>query len=300
MGGICGIIDLKGRPVDEGILRRMLEALRHRGPDASGITIQNLDGISVGLGCCRLGSVKDAQGKETMVFPEGRRNLIALDGEIYNATEIGKALGLAGLVNIEAELILKLYEKNPRDFAEPLNGVFALAIWDGPNRRLTLARDRIGVKPLYYFFPGDELVFASELKALLCHPRIEKRIDLKALSKYLAYEYIPSPAAIIEKVQKLRASHILSLQGGRLELQAYSSIRFSTLSRSELQEGEIIEKLRSLLLKSVERRLSGAVLPGVFLSGGIDSSAMVAMACRLRNPREIKTFTIGFKEKSFN
>lgn len=300
MGGICGIINLKGRPVDEGILRRMLEALRHRGPDASGIAIQNLHGISVGLGCCRLGSVKDAQGKETPVFPEGQSNLIALDGELYNSGEIGKELGLVAPAIREEEVILKLYEKKARDFAEPLNGAFALAIWDGQNRRLTLARDRIGVKPLYYFFPGDEFVFASELKALLCYPRIEKRLDLKALSKYLAYEYIPSPAAIIEKVQKLRASHILFLQGGRLELQAYSPIRFSTISRSELQEGEIIEKLRSLLLKAVERRLAGPVLPGIFLSGGIDSSAMVAMACRLRNPREIKTFTIGFQEKSFD
>ena len=302
MGGICGIINIEGEPVDEGVLRRMTDRLSHRGPDASSLLVQNEEGTSVGLGQRWFIPGSEGDAGRPLVTNEGGDRWIAWDGEIYNASELRAGLESRHTFSSpdDPEVVLHLSEEGDSEFPAALNGAFAFAVWDRSGCELTLARDRIGAKPLYYTLRGDEFVFASELKALLAHPRIERRLDLKSLSKYLAYEYVPAPNAILWGVNKLPAGSMLVLNRGRVTIRPYWEVSFSTADASGLDEQEVFTRVRELFFAAVERRLGGTDLPGIFLSGGIDSSALVAAACRLRSPKEIQTFTIGFREKSFD
>jgi len=160
-----------------------------------------------------------------------------------------------------------------------------MAVWDRREATLVLARDRVGVKPLYYFAKDGEFAFSSELKALLCHPKVERKLSLRALSNYLAYEYVPTPNSIIEGIHKLPAASFLVLKQGNIRIQAYHQFHFSTLRTGSRSEASLVEELRALMTEAVRRRLGGSSVPGIFLSGGIDSSAMVAFASRLVDPR---------------
>ncbi|MDD5225540.1 MAG: asparagine synthase (glutamine-hydrolyzing), partial [bacterium] len=305
MCGICGWVRFDGQPVDEGILRRMTDSLTHRGPDDSGITIRNRNGFSVGLGHRRLSIIDLSPAGHQPMANEKEDAWIVYNGEIYNFPEIRKDLEPRHSFKSrsDTEVILHLYEDKGEGCFLPLNGMFALAIWDENRRRLVLARDRIGKKPLYYaVFPG-EIVFASELKALLFHPRVKREIDPLALSHYLAYEYVAAPLSIFQGVNKLTPGSFLTFSAGEQKAvtRAYWDISFGPNQAGEEAPREAVEgRIRDLLLKSVERRLISDVPLGVFLSGGIDSSAVVAMMSRLRDPGKIQTFTIGFEEKSFD
>ena len=305
MCGICGWVRFDGKPVDEGILRRMTDSLTHRGPDDSGILIRKQEGFSVGLGHRRLSIIDLSPAGHQPMTNEKEDAWIVYNGEVYNFPELRKDLEPRHSFKsrTDTEVILHLYEEKGEDCFFPLNGMFALAIWDQARGRLVLARDRIGKKPLYYSLFPDELVFASELKALLFHPRVRKEINPAALSQYLAFEYIPAPQAIFQGVNKLPPGYFLTFSAGgqKVVTQPYWDISFGPNQVQESLEMEEVEaRIRDLLLKSVEKRLVSDVPLGVFLSGGIDSSAVVAMMSRLRDPGKIQTFTIGFEEKSFD
>ena len=304
MCGICGIMNMKGEPIDEALLRRMTDSLAHRGPDDSGIHIENGNGISVGLGHRRLSIIDLSEaGRQPMANEDGSV-WIAYNGEVYNFPEIRKKIEPRHRFSsrTDTEVILHLYEEEGAGCLPRLNGMFGLAIWDNRRRLLTLARDRMGKKPLSYALLSDEIVFASELKALLLHPRISREIDPAALRKYLAYEYVPSPQSIIRGVRKLPPGYLLTYSAdGSVSSRPFRDLDFGDgRNRDAISVQDAGDEVRSLLLKAVERRLVSDVPLGVFLSGGIDSSAVLAMMLRLRDPKDVKTFSIGFRERSFD
>ena len=300
MGGICGIVNWNGKAIDETVLHRMMEAQRHRGPDHTETGFVRASGISAGFGNSLL-FVGPTMEYGSAIFGEGQDVWTMLDGEIYNLDDLWKRF-LPGrpLPATDHEALSALFEAKGLELFAELNGGFSMAVWDRRKERLVLARDRVGVKPLYYFFKNGEFAFSSELKALLCHPSIERRLSLRALSKYLAYEYVPTPESIIEGICKLPAASFLVLEKGNVRIRPYHQFRFSTLPEGSRSEESLVEELRTLLNEAVQRRMGGSGIPGFFLSGGIDSSAMVALACRFVDPSKIKTFSIGFHEKSFD
>ena len=302
MCGICGIVDGSG-PVDRSVLERMTRALRHRGPDDEGFYLSAADdgaGYSVGLGFRRL-AIIDLAGGNQPIWNDDRSLVIVMNGEIYNFRELQAELRARGhrfTTATDTEVILHLYEDHGPDCVEHLNGMFAFAIWDLRNERLFLARDRFGEKPLYYADLGGQFVFASELKALLQHPRCPRALDMTALQQYLAFEYVPSPLAIVEGVKKLPAAHRLVLEGGRVSIDRYWDLTFE--AGSPRSEGEWVEEFRTRLREAVRLRLVSDVPLGAFLSGGIDSSSVVAFMAELAPRGSVKTFSIAFAERSFD
>lgn len=298
MCGICGIIhDDPGRPVERHDLEAMNRTMVHRGPDDEGYFY----GRGSGLAMRRL-SIIDVDGGHQPLLSEDGRVAAVCNGELYNFKEVRRGLEAQGHVfrtRTDVEILPHLYEQYGVKAPTFINGMFGFAIWDEPNRTLLLARDRMGEKPLYYAHQQGVLLFGSELKSLLAHPALAKRIDRAALAKYLAYEYIPAPHTIFEGIRKLEPGQMLVARNGRIEASLYWDIPRGT-EDSPLSEEEAARELLRLLELSVERRLVSDVPLGVFLSGGIDSSSIVAMMSRLRDPRQIKTFSIAFAEKSFD
>jgi len=247
----------------------------------------------------RLKIIDLATGHQPMAGEEGRV-WVVFNGEIYNYHELREALAARGHVfttRSDTEVIVHGYEERGLASLGDLAGMFAFAIWDAPARTLVLARDRLGIKPLYYAVLPDQIVFASELKALLEHPALERTLDLTALSRYLAHEYVPAPHSILRAVRKLPAGHWLTYTDGRVKLEPYWDVHFQR--DSGLDEAEAVEALRAALDRSVKQHLVSDVPLGVFLSGGIDSSAVAAFAAR-HFPGRLKTFSIGFEDPSFD
>ncbi len=298
MCGICGYINLnKSEPSSETIIKDMVSTLARRGPDDEGLYIKG----NVALGHKRL-SIIDLETGHQPMYNEDNSIVIVYNGEVYNFPELKKILSEKGHVfstHSDTEVILHAYEEYGEDCLKRFNGMFALAIWDSKKEKLFLARDRFGKKPLYYTLSDNQFIFGSELKAILKHPSIKKEIDLSALSKYLAYEYVPSPFSIFKNIYKLEPASKLSLdRNGRYKIERYWDLSFNQPKKIDLKETEL--RLSALLKESVRRRLISDVPLGVFLSGGIDSSSVVSMMAELMDPKEIKTFSIGFKEKSFD
>lgn len=298
MCGICGIIhDDPQNPVDRRVLETMNHTMLHRGPDDEGYFY----GRGVGLAMRRL-SIIDVEGGHQPFSSEDGGVYAMCNGEIYNFRELRRELERDAHTfksRSDAEVLPHLYEDFGLDTPTKLNGMFGLAIWDEKNKQLLLARDRMGEKPLYWTHQRGIFIFASELKAILSHPHIESRIDRSSLAKYLALEYIPAPHTIIEGVRKLEPCHFLIFKNGKIIVRPYWDIP-SGAENKRITEQEAAEEVARLLEISVKRRLISDVPLGVFLSGGIDSSSVVAMMVRHRDPREIKTFSIGFAEKSFD
>jgi asparagine synthase (glutamine-hydrolysing) len=290
--GICGIATTRGG-ADVEALRAMAELLVHRGPDSAG---EFVDG-GVALAARRL-SILDLEHGDQPIANEDGSCVVVQNGEIYNYPELRRELERAGHVlrtRCDTEALVHLYEEHGIGFAERLRGMFAVAIWDSRRRRLVLARDRYGIKPLYYRHAGDELRFASELRAL---PRGE--IDLDALEAFLAFNSIPAPYSIFRDARKLPAGHVLVWEDGDVSLERYA--RPGPAPLDELREGdeaELIEELRSRLRDSVRAHLLSDVPVGVLLSGGVDSAALAALAAQ-ETPEPVHTFTIGFAERSFD
>jgi len=231
-----------------------------------------------------------------------RRVWVVFNGEIYNFPELRRDLesrGVAFRTRSDTETILHTYDRWRDETPEHLDGMFAFALWDARDRRLLLARDRMGKKPLYYVHqPGKYFAFASELKALLRYPRLEPRLDLAALRRYLAFDYVPDPHSIYEGVRKLPPGHRLVLEEGEARVSRYWDLRFP---RGEPPDEEAAaQELRERLREAVRRRLISDVPLGVFLSGGIDSSTVVALMAELVPPEQIRTFSVAFREKSFD
>jgi asparagine synthase (glutamine-hydrolysing) len=290
--GICGIVSANG-PADPDRLARMSAKLVHRGPDSDGTFA---DGPAA-LAARRL-AIIDLETGDQPIANEDRTLHVVQNGELYNYRELRAELERGGhrfRTHGDTEVLVHLYERDGLAFARRLRGMFAVALWDAPLRRLVLARDRYGIKPLYYRAGADGLEFASELRAL---PRGE--IDLDALEAFLAFNSIPAPLTIFRETRKLPPGHLLVWENGEVRLERYA--RPSPAPAEELREddeAELIEELRARLRDSVRAHLVSDVPVGVLLSGGIDSSALTALAAQ-EVAEPVRTFSIGFEERSFN
>ncbi len=297
MCGICGYIHLdKSKRPSEAILKSMMDTLKLRGPDDAGVFLKN----NVALGHRRLSIIDLASGHQPMTNVDGSIAIV-YNGEVYNFPEIKDELikkGRSFKTHSDTEVVIQAYEEYGVDCLKLFNGMFAFAIWDSRKDLLFVARDRFGKKPLYYGTFDNQFIFGSELKALLKHPSARKEINTDAVSKYLAYEYVPTPYSIFKNIYKLEPASYLVLKNGKTEIKEYWDLEFERGAKFDLKEAE--KRLLELLKESVRKRLISDVPLGVFLSGGIDSSAVVAMMAELMDPKSIKTFSIGFKEKSFD
>ena len=299
MCGITGILDVTG-PVDRAVLARMTNTLRHRGPDDENYYLGGAGSVSVGFGFRRLSIIDLSGGRQPMSNEDGSLWLVC-NGEIYNYPDLRPQLEAQGhkfRTNSNVETLLHLYEDHGPDCLDKVNGMFALMIWDAKRQTLFLARDRLGKKPLYYREAPGQFLFGSEPKALLQHPACPRELDTRSLSRYLAYEYVPSPHCIFKGIQKLPAGHCLTWKNGQTHTRRYWDLKFS--APAARSEQAIAEELRERLKEAVRLRLISDVPLGVFLSGGIDSSTVVALMAELRPPAQIKTFAIGFEERSFD
>jgi asparagine synthase (glutamine-hydrolysing) len=280
----------------------MRASLTHRGPDDEG---SYQDG-GVALGMRRL-SIIDVEGGHQPIHNEDESVWIVFNGEIYNHPDLRHRLEQAGhefYTKSDTEAVVHAYEEWGDAFLERLNGMFGLALWDGRRRRLILARDRVGIKPLYYAVSGRRLSFASELKGLLQDPSLPREVDPVALDQYLALEYVPSPLCIIAGVRKLPPGHYLAWDqaGGTHQVLPYwrpGLERSEEARNSGLSLEEEAERLRHVLRESVRKELISDVPLGVFLSGGIDSSAVAAMMAQL-TPGQVRSFSVGFADSSFD
>ena len=273
----------------------MRDTLTHRGPDGAGEFV----GEGVGLAHRRLSIIDLGGGTQPMENEDGSLVLV-FNGEIYNYLELKPDLESRGhrfRTTSDTEVILHLYEELGPACVEALNGMFAFALWDKRERRLLLARDRLGKKPLYYQQLGDSLIFASELKALRQHPRVEARISPTALDDYLAYGYVPYDRCILEGVQKLPPGCTLRWEQGEARVERYWDVTFVTATGPD--EATWIEELEDLLRQAIRIRLRSDVPLGVFLSGGADSSAIAALAS-FESASKVKTFSIGFDERDYD
>jgi asparagine synthase (glutamine-hydrolysing) len=299
--GICGIADVRGERVDEDALRAMNATLVHRGPDSEGTLF---DG-PVGLAMRRLSIIDLAGGEQPIANEDGTIHVVQ-NGEIYNYRELRADLERRGhrfrTDHSDTEVMVHLYEEHGPRFAEHLRGMFAVAVWDSRRRRVVVARDRFGIKPLYWRAEGGQVSFASELKALAKQPGFSREVDLDALEAYLALNWVPTPLTIYREARKLPAGHLLEidLETGSHRIERYA--RPTPAPREELRDEPfevLAAELRERLRDSVRAHLVADVPVGVLLSGGVDSSVIAALAAD-QVTGQLQTFSIGFKEASFN
>lgn len=304
MCGIVGFITSRTSNIPEyEILKKMRDALVHRGPDDVGEYIRPLDekGPYVFLGHRRLSIIDLAGGHQPLSNEDGTVWVI-FNGEIYNFIELREKLKGRGHqfhTNSDTEVIVHAYEEYQEKCFQLFNGMFAMGIWDGKENRLVLARDRLGKKPLYYSHINETFLFASELKAIMFYPSFSRKVDPFSLIKYLFYEFIPCPHTIFKDAKKIPAASYLIWDKRGIEVRPYWSPFDPQRGEISLSEGEAELRMIELLKESVKRRLISDVPLGVFLSGGIDSSAITALA-QSEVPGKVKTFSIGFEDPSFD
>ena len=300
MCGITGFIskdktEAVGRR--EALLGRMCASITYRGPDEQGTVVRD----RAALGMRRL-SIIDLKTGQQPIFTEDGNLAIVFNGEIYNYRELKRELEARGhrfKTNSDTETILHAFEEYGPECLQHLRGMFAFAIWNFRDESLFIARDRVGKKPLFYALtPDGEFVFGSELKTLLAHGRIEKKIDFAALDAYLAFAYVPEEFCIFENVRKLAPAHYLVYRDGRVETHKYWDFEYNLAPIVKTEE-EYVEILRAKIDEAVRIRMISEVPLGAFLSGGVDSSTIVAMMAR-HSERPVKTFSIGFHEDSFS
>src|SRR6478672_10761101 len=295
MCGIVGIVRNDGKPVDEQLLARMNDAIRHRGPDEDGFYING----SVGLAMRRL-AIIDLKSGQQPIHNQDRTSWIVFNGEIYNYLELREKLEKLGhtfYTNSDTEAIVHAYDEYGVDCPKHLRGMFAFAIWDELDKSLFLARDRVGKKPLLYAQLPDQLAFASEFSALVLHPDVSRDVDLEAIHHYLSFMCVPAPLTAYRAIRKLEPAHWLLWRNGEIKTERYWHLDFS--KKTSMSETEAGERLIDLLREAVRIRLMSEVPLGAFLSGGIDSSAVVALMAQESSER-VKTFSIGFEEQDFS
>ena len=298
---MCGIAGFVGRGSRADLLA-MTGALAHRGPDGQGLFVDEDRGVF--LGHRRL-AILDIEGGHQPMWSEDGRIGVVYNGEVYNHAELRCELERRGHIfrssHSDTEVLVHGYEEWGEALPERLNGMFAFAVYDRTRRRIFLARDRFGEKPLYYTRRANLFAFASELGALTRHSRVDAALSLRSLQKFFAYGYIPAPNALYEHTFKLPAGHhfAFDIDSGSSTLKRYWRFRLEP-DESLDDEAALAEELTHLLSQAVQRRLIGDVPLGIFLSGGMDSSAILAMAARHRAASSIQTFTIGFTEPSYD
>lgn len=300
MCGIAGIINLDGRAVDNAILLAMSRAMTHRGPDGEGVEIWD---SGVGFAHRRLSIIDLAAGAQPMANEDGSI-WVTFNGEIYNHQALRQRLEAKGhqfKTHCDTETLVHLYEEDDDDFAEKLEGMFALAIYDANRRRVILARDRLGQKPLYYCHNANAGVFAfaSEFYALTRHPDVPREINPQASRDYLSLQYIPAPNTIYKAVSKLEPGHVLTLDIATGQSRASRYWRVNFAEKSDMTYADAKARLRETLTRAVEKRLMSDVPLGAFLSGGIDSTIIVGLMAEL-SAEPVQTFTIGFGESRYD
>jgi asparagine synthase (glutamine-hydrolysing) len=296
MCGISGVVYRDpAHPVDRDLLRRVTSVLSHRGPDADGF----FWGPGAGLGHRRL-SIIDLSTGDQPIYNEDRSKVVVFNGEIYNFQELRTALLQRGhrfTTSSDTEVLLHGWEEYGDGFVARLRGMFAFALWDLRARRLLLARDRVGKKPLYYTQDGERLLFGSELKALITDPSLKRALSMEAIDDYLTFGAVPAPRTIYQNVQQVPPAHYLVWEGGRTRTVEYWDVAYRDLpARSE---DECLEQFDSIFTEAVRLRLISDVPLGAFLSGGVDSTAVVATMASLLD-RPVATTTVTFGERAFN
>ena len=299
MCGLAGIFDSRDRrPIDRELLAAMTDSLSHRGPDGAGFYVA--DGI--GLGHRRL-SIIDLAGGHQPLFNEDRSVLVVYNGEIYNFRELAsqlRALGHQFRTVCDTEVVVHAWEQWGPDSVKRFRGMFAFALWDSNSSTLFLARDRLGIKPLYYAPLCDgRVIFGSEMKALLCDPALDRRFDIQAIEDYFAFGYVPDPKSIYESVRKLPPAHTLVWKRGAPtpRPQQYWEIGFHPNTR--LNEEDACNELRERMSEAVRLHLVSDVPLGAFLSGGVDSSSVVSMMAE-HSSSPVNTCSIGFDVSDFD
>ena len=303
MCGIAGIVDFNGNVIAESLVRSMCTAICHRGPDDEGVlSIPAAPASSeprAVLGNRRL-SIIDVAGGHQPMANEDRSVWVVQNGEIYNFKELRDRLVASGhrfVTKSDTEVIVHLYEEKGEHFARELDGMFAIAIWDDRKKRLVLARDRFGKKPVLYAEAGGRLWFGSEFQALLADPAVSREIDYEALDEYMSFMSVPAPLTIYKQIRKLPPAHVLVRDASGTRVERYWQLHY--LPKRRITEEDAAAEVRRLLTEAVRKRLISEVPLGAFLSGGVDSSAVVALMATLSDS-PVKTFSIGFDDPRFN
>jgi asparagine synthase (glutamine-hydrolysing) len=296
MCGITGFVNSNKSAVDQSTLEKMNAAIIHRGPDQDGFFIKE----NVGLAMRRLSIIDLASGKQP-IFSQDKTKSIVFNGEIYNYQELRKNLEEKGVVfytNSDTEAIVNLYQLYGADCLQHLRGMFAFAIWDETEQSLFIARDRIGKKPLLYSHQTNgDLIFGSEFKALLQHPKISREVDYEAIDAYLNLSCVPAPLTAFKAIRKLEPGHWMLWKNGEIKIERYWLPDFS--KKIKISEEDAIEETTRILREAVKLRMISEVPLGAFLSGGVDSSAVVALMAE-ESSTPVKTFSIGFEEQDYS
>jgi asparagine synthase (glutamine-hydrolysing) len=319
MCGICGEIDFHNKGIQVNVTQRMCDVLAHRGPDDEGMVFIKEDqyweakkssglplkeaGYEVSLGHRRLSIIDLSEAGHQPMCNEDGKIWIVFNGEIYNFQEIRKGLEERGHLfrsKSDTEVVVHAYEEWDVECLKYFRGMFALAIWDMKRKRLFLARDRLGKKPLVYWMGKDRFIFASEIKAILQARGVERKVNLVGLHHYLTFQYVPSPLTIFEGIKKLPPAHYLLYDlSGKVKIEKYWNLEFVPIQKNRADLNEWCDRIRSGLEESVRLRLISDVPLGAFLSGGVDSSLVVGIMAKLSH-QPVKTFSIGFEEKEFD
>lgn len=294
MCGLVGVYNLKREPISSDTLVKMRDIMTHRGPDSDGIYLDN----NIGLGFRRLSIIDLESGHQPMTTADGRYTIV-FNGEIYNYIELRELLIHRGVIfrtESDTEVLLQLLVQEGKRGLLRLNGMFACAVWDKKRRELFVARDRIGIKPLYYFFDGDRFVFGSEIKAIIADRTIKREANYQAIADYLSFMYVPDDKTFFKNIKKLLPGHCATVsEKDGLVIEEYWDLRYEEATKTESQ---FIEELRFLLNDSVKLHLRSDVPVGCHLSGGLDSSTISTLSAK-HLQRPIKTFSGKFNESDF-
>jgi asparagine synthase (glutamine-hydrolysing) len=319
MCGICGEVDFDHQGIKPDVLKKMCQVIAHRGPDDEGMVFfrngqyvegenaaalsKGENGFELGLGHRRLSIIDLSEAAHQPLCNEDRSLWIVFNGEIYNFQEIREGLQKKGHLfksRSDTEVILHAYEEWDVSCLERFRGMFAFAVWDSKRKQLFMARDRLGKKPLVYYHQGGRFIFASEIKAVLQTPGVERKVNIRALHHYLTYQYIPAPDTIFEGIKKLPPAHYLLYDAsGKVSVDRYWKLRFNSVQSRRANVADLCDQLRNELEESVKLRLISDVPLGAFLSGGIDSTLVVGAMAGLTG-KSVKTFSIGFDEKEYD
>jgi asparagine synthase (glutamine-hydrolysing) len=296
MCGIAGWVNFKSRQVEETMMRRMTDAMAHRGPDSDGFFLGN----GVGLGHRRLSIIDLSTSANQPYTDNSGRYVIVFNGEIYNYASVKAMMPeYAFRTSGDTEVLIAAYAKWGAECLQHLKGMFSFAIWDKQESEIFVARDRLGVKPLYYSLDQDHFVFASEQRSLLATGLFSRKVDMASLTDYFSYQSIPYPYSAIESISQLEAGTWLRVKEGRSEKKVYWDVTNTKVDFDFSDAAAVQKRIRELLFGSVERRLVSDVPVGAFLSGGIDSSAVVGLMAEASSDRP-NTFNIAFTEKEFD
>jgi asparagine synthase (glutamine-hydrolysing) len=300
MCGICGKISTNGEPIDPEFIRSMCAAIALRGPDDAGVRIPEADGSGArwGLGHQRLSILDLSTAASQPMGNEDGTIWLTFNDEIYNYKDLRRELEGKGHrfhSDSDTEVVIHLYEEEGLEAVKRFNGMFAFGLWDEKKQRLWLCRDRVGIKPLVYSWDGARLLFASEIKALLADPTVDKELDREALMLYLAFNYVPAPLTMFRGVRKLEPGCSLVFEDGKLAVSRYWSLPQFPECPDPADVGRLQRRLVDTLSEAVSGCMLADVPVGAFLSGGIDSGIVVALMARLSS-RPVKTFTVGFAD----